>query len=78
MRLSNATHIFKSDTNTELRAFAADPAGSKLPEQFRPWLVIAAVGPESAPPHLLPRPAIERAIDANGFQLWRLKAKAAS
>ncbi|HEY6254455.1 MAG TPA: hypothetical protein VIY51_01550 [Xanthobacteraceae bacterium] len=71
-------YIFKSDTNTELRAFAGDPAGSKLPEQFRPWHVIGAVGPESAPPHDLSRPAIERAIDANGFQLWRLKAKAAS
>jgi hypothetical protein len=71
-------YIFKSDANTELRAFAGDPAGSKLPDRFRPWRVVGAVGPESAPPHDLSRPAIERAIDTNGFQLWRLKAKAAS
>ena len=29
-------YIFKSDANTELRAFAADPAGSKLPGNFAP------------------------------------------
>jgi hypothetical protein len=30
-------YIFKSDGKRELRAFAGDIAGSKLPEQFRPW-----------------------------------------
>jgi hypothetical protein len=56
----------------ELRAFAGDIAGSKLPEQFRPWHSVAAVGPDKDPPNLS-RNEIERAIAASGFQLWRLK-----
>ena len=68
-------YIFKSDTNSELRAFASDTSGSKLPEKFRPWHAIGAVGPDSSPPHGLSREDIETAIEARGFQLWRLKAK---
>jgi hypothetical protein len=30
------------------------------------------VGPGKAPPHNLSRGVIERAIDTEGFQLWRL------
>lgn len=69
-------YVFKSDAKGELRAFAGDIAGSKLPEGFRPWHVIGAVAPEAAPPYGLSRDSIEQAIDARGFQLWRLKAKA--
>ena len=68
--------IFKSDASTELRAFAADLAGSKLPEQFRPWHAVGAVGPEDAPPYSLSRAKIEEAIVSDGFQLWRMKQKA--
>ena len=68
--------IFKSDTVTGLRAFAADLAGSKLPDQFRPWHAVGAVGPEDAPPYNLSRADIERAIVSDGFQLWRMKQKA--
>jgi hypothetical protein len=71
-------YIFRSDANTELRAFAGDLAGSKLPDQFRPWRAVGVVAPEGAPPYRLSRLSIERAIDTSGFQLWRLKAKAAS
>ncbi len=69
-------YVFKSDANGELRAFAGDIAGSKLPERFRPWHAVGAVAPDAAPPHGLSREDIEKAIDAHGFQLWRLKAKA--
>jgi hypothetical protein len=69
-------YVFKSDAKGELRAFAGDIAGSRLPEQFRPWHVVGAVAPGAAPPHGLSREGIEKAIDAHGFQLWRLKAKA--
>jgi hypothetical protein len=69
-------YIFKSDANAELRAFAADPAGSKLPEQFRPWHAVGVVGAEKAPPHNLSRDAIEKAITDAGFQLWRMKPPA--
>jgi hypothetical protein len=34
------------------------------------------VGPEKDPPFDLPREAIEKAIDAQGFQLWRMKPSA--
>jgi hypothetical protein len=69
-------YVFKSDAGGELRAFAGDLTGSRLPERFGPWHAVGAVAPEAAPPHGLSRDGIEKAIDAQGFQLWRLKAKA--
>ena len=66
-------YIFKSDAKSELRAFAADMTGSKLPDQFRPWHAIGIVGPGKDPPHRLSRQDIERAIETHGFQLWRMK-----
>jgi hypothetical protein len=70
-------YIFKSDKNSGLRAFAADPEGSKLPDQFRPWYGIGVIAPERDPPHRLSRGEIERAIAVQGFQLWRMKPKPA-
>jgi hypothetical protein len=69
-------YVFKSDANGGLRAFAADMTGSKLPERFRPWHAVGAVARDAPPPYGLSRDDIEKAIDAQGFQLWRLKAKA--
>ena len=71
-------YIFKSDAISGLRAFAGDLPGSRLPDQFRPWHAIGAVGPDKDPPHKLSRQHIERAIDAEGFQLWRMKPAAKS
>jgi hypothetical protein len=71
-------YIFKSDANGGLQAFASDPAGDKLPPQFRPWHAIGVVTPDKDPPHKLSRKEIERAIDAHGYQLWRMKPKAES
>jgi hypothetical protein len=68
-------YIFKSDAKRELRAFAGDVAGSKLPGQFGPWEAIGVVSSDRDPPHNLPRDEIERAIADCGFQLWRLKPK---
>ena len=65
-------YIFKSETRKDLHAFAADLMGSKLPERHGPWTVTGAIGPDNAPPHNFSRNAIEGAIDAEGFQLWRL------
>jgi hypothetical protein len=69
-------YVFKSDASGELRAFAGDLSGSKLPERFRPWHAVGAVAPGANPPHGLSRDDIEKAIEAQGFQLWRLKANA--
>jgi hypothetical protein len=68
--------IFESNANSSLRAFAADVSGCKLPDQFSPWRQIGVVRPENAPPYNLSRHTIEKAINAHGFQLWRLKPKA--
>jgi hypothetical protein len=65
-------YIFKSETRKELRAFAGDLMGSKLPKQHGPWSVTGIVAPDRAPPHNFSRPAIEEAIEGEGFQLWRL------
>jgi len=69
-------YIFKSETRKGLQAFAGDLTGSRLPEQLGAWTATGAVGPEKAPPHNVSRDAIEQAIEAKGFQLWRLAKKA--
>ena len=68
--------IFESSANTRLRAFAGDAAGLKLPDRFSPWRQISVARPENAFPHNLSRDTIEKAINAHGFQLWRLKPNA--
>jgi hypothetical protein len=68
-------YVFKSDAGGDLRAFAGDITGSKLPERYRPWHAVGAVAPGAAPPHGLSRADVEKAIGDRGFQLWRLKPK---
>ncbi len=70
--------MFKSEATGELRAFAGDSAGSKLPQQLGPWHAIGVIRPDKDPPHNLPRAAIEKAIDGSGYQLWRIKPKKAA
>lgn len=65
--------IFKSETTENLRAFAADLIGSRLPSQFKPWTAIGAVAAGADMPYRFERDAIERAIAEQGFQLWRFK-----
>lgn len=67
-------YIFKSETNTNLKAFSDNSAGDKLPEQFRPWRAIGVVPLDRAPPHNFARAAIEQAIADHGFQLWRMRS----
>jgi len=70
-------YMFKSETRNGLRAFASDPAGSKLPQHHGPWTVTGVIKPDNAPPYQLSRTAIEEAIDGEGFKLWRLTKKTA-
>lgn len=67
-------YIFKSESRAELRAFAGDAAGSKLPDEYRPWHAVGVVSDDRKPPHGLSRSTIETAIGEHGFQLWRMKA----
>jgi hypothetical protein len=69
-------YIFKSESRRELRAFTSDLGGDKLPKNLGPWSATGVIGPDKAPPHNLSRDAIEEAINAEGFQLWRLQKKA--
>jgi hypothetical protein len=69
-------YVFKSETREGLRAFAGDPDIHQLPRQHGPWTATGVIGPESAPPHKFSRATIEKAIGADGFQLWRLRDKA--
>jgi hypothetical protein len=66
-------YIFKSEVTKDLRAFAGDVSGSKLPGQHAPWTATGVVAAEARPPHNLSRETIEEAIENEGFQLWRLK-----
>jgi hypothetical protein len=69
-------YIFKSETTKDLRAFAGDPAGAKLPGSHAPWTATGVVRADEPPPHTLSRETIEKAIESKGFQLWRLRQKA--
>lgn len=69
-------YIFKSETTKDLRAFAGDPAGAKLPGNHAPWTATGVVRADEPPPHTLSRETIEKAIESKGFQLWRLRQKA--
>jgi hypothetical protein len=68
-------YVFKSEKSNNLRAFAAEPDGSRLPRNHGPWTVVGVVGAEKAPPYNFSRAAIEEAIDGKGFQLWRFIKK---
>ena len=65
--------LSKSEAGTGLRAFAGEPAGSKLPDQFRPWHAVGVIPAEKAPPHNLSRETIEKIINSDGYQLWRVR-----
>ena len=65
-------YIFKSESRKELRAFAGNLIGDKLPKNYGPWTATGVIGPNKAPPHNLSRDTIEKAINAEGFQLWRM------
>ena len=67
--------IFKSETRKALRAFTDDPGGGKLPKQHGPWTVTGVVAADRPPPYNLSREAIEGAIGASEFQLWRVAEK---
>jgi hypothetical protein len=69
-------YIFKSGAKSGLRAFAGDAAGSRLPDGHGPWHAVGVIRPDKDPPHSFARSDIERAIDSDGYQLWRMKAKA--
>jgi hypothetical protein len=71
-------YIFKSETTKDLQAFAGDVVGSRLPDSHAPWTVTGVVAEEAKPPHNLSRETIEEAIEAAGFQLWRVSKKTAA
>jgi hypothetical protein len=68
-------YIFKSETTKNLRAFAGDVVGTKLPDNHAPWTITGIVANEAMLPHNLSRETIEAAIEAEGYQLWRLSRK---
>jgi hypothetical protein len=66
-------YIFRSEKKPELNAFAGDERGSMLPANHGPWKVTGVVGTNGVPPHRISRATVEEAINAAGFQLWRMK-----
>ena len=66
-----------TETTKELNAFAGDERGDKLPKSHGPWTNTGVVRADRAPPYNLSRPAIEKAIETAGFQLWRVARKQA-
>ena len=69
-------YVFSSKSTVNLRAFAGDSTGSRLPANHGPWNADGWIRPGEHPPHHFSRAKIERAIKFEGFQLWRMKPKA--
>jgi hypothetical protein len=67
-------YMFVSRNKPELRAFAGDDRGDRLPGKYAPWDATGVIRPEAAPPHGFLRTTIEDAINSQGYQLWRLRA----
>ena len=70
--------IFKSAAKSELRAFAGEAGGQKLPTNLGPWHAIGVIREDKAPPVHVSRDVIEHAIAGQGFQLFKMKSKAAA
>jgi hypothetical protein len=68
--------MFKSEKAPFLRAFAHDSGGSKLPRQHGPWTAVGVVAEDKAPPFRMSRQVIEKSIDEQGFQLYKMKKPA--
>jgi hypothetical protein len=69
--------MFKSESNRDLRAFAADPRGEPLPSRHGPWTAVGVVREDKEIPHKFSRDVIEQSIADQGFQLYKLKPVAA-
>jgi hypothetical protein len=68
-------YMFTSESTPNLRAFAGDSSGSKLPQKHGPWNADGSIRSGEHPPHRFSRAKIEQAIKFDGFQLWRMKAE---
>lgn len=69
--------MFKSESNRELHAFAADSGGRELPSRHGPWTAVGVVRDDSEPPHKMNRAAIEKSIADQGFQLYKKRVAVA-
>ncbi len=64
-------HTFSSTSGSGLFAFAGDAEGARLPARHGPWQHVGGVAAGEAMPHGIDRAAVETAIEAQGFQMWR-------
>jgi hypothetical protein len=71
-------YVFKSESRADLRAFAGDLRGSRLPEKFGPWTATGVIAADRPAPHNFSRADIEEALEGPGFQLWRVRSKGAA
>ena len=69
-------HVFASTSGSGLHAFAGDAEGSRLPPRHGPWKRTGSVPADRDLPHAMDRAAVEAAIEAQGFQMWRVRAAA--
>lgn len=66
-------HTFSSTNGSGLNAFTDDAEGRSLPPRHGPWKHIGRVGAGRDLPHGVDRGAVETAIEARGFQMWRVR-----
>jgi hypothetical protein len=63
-------YVFQSGRSTELRGFAEDAAGTKLPLEYGPWTLVQQITPDQGWDLGISRAVVATAVLENGFYLW--------
>jgi hypothetical protein len=69
-------YTFASAKRPGLFAFASDQSGRQLPDRHGPWKLTGKINPDAPLPYDLGRAAVEEALAAAGFQMWRRRKEA--
>jgi PRC-barrel domain len=62
--------IFKSGNSPDLRGFAEDASGSRLPPEYGPWALVQQIGFQDEWSLGISRAVVATGILENGFYLW--------
>lgn len=62
-------YLFRSETDPQLQAFADDSAGSRLPAENGPWILVRLVSADEDWTHTTTRDVVAAGVATNGFLL---------
>ncbi|CAN7640709.1 PRC-barrel domain-containing protein [Bosea sp. LjRoot237] len=63
-------YLFQAVNSPDLRGFAEEPAGAKLPRDLGPWTLVQQIRPNEEWTPTVSRAVVAAGIIENGFYLW--------